>query len=215
MKKIFLTIAALLLMPSLVLASNSEPSRDNDDGYYLVTVWLNGFEEWIPLLVNNVGNYETLVDFIVPIFGSRAHFYFCVDGQKYGAPTKDKPLFLGVASKNELVPYDPALGDELYYYTTDAGYCYLLGLYLKFNDDYELDGFYVVSSRGGEAGMQTELGDVNLDCKVDIEDVTVLIDYLLINNLSYYVDKYNADVDQDGVVSISDLTALIDKLLGK
>ena len=54
-------------------------------------------------------------------------------------------------------------------------------------------------------------GDVDGNGKVDIADVTALIDYLLSDSAS--ADPIVADLDNDGKVSISDVTALIDKLL--
>ena len=57
-------------------------------------------------------------------------------------------------------------------------------------------------------------GDVDSDGRLNITDVTVLIDYLLSGN-STGVSMQGADVDQDGLINISDVTALIDKLLGK
>lgn len=53
-------------------------------------------------------------------------------------------------------------------------------------------------------------GDVNDDSKVDITDVTALIDYLL-NDTNVNLDA--ADCNQDGIVDITDLTVLIDYLL--
>lgn len=216
MKKLLFTFAALLLTAFATLASNNENLSDNtpSDGVYLVSVDRFGNEHWEEMSVNFNSTYQIYYDFFVDLSGSRAHFYFWADGKKYGAPAKDTPLVLGNPSENELLPYDPSSGNELYYYTTDAGYSYSLVLIQRYDDDYELTGFYISSTRFGTVGLQTELGDVDLDHRVTISDVTVLIDYLLNNNLSYYVDKYNADVDQDGVINISDLTALIDKLLG-
>ena len=52
-------------------------------------------------------------------------------------------------------------------------------------------------------------GDVSVDGKVDISDVTTLINMLLAGD----TDKSYADVNQDGKVSIADVTALIDLLL--
>ena len=57
-----------------------------------------------------------------------------------------------------------------------------------------------------------DLGDVNHDGAVDINDVTELIDYLLGSNNSIYTDC--ADMDGDSAISIDDVTALIDHLLG-
>ena len=55
-------------------------------------------------------------------------------------------------------------------------------------------------------------GDVNNDGKVNIEDVTDLIDYLLGNN-SIQINTTNADVDGDGAINITDVTDLTDSLL--
>lgn len=217
MKNLLLTFATLLLAAFATLASNNETFSANtpSDGAYLVSVDRFGNEDWVQMISTFTGSYQVFYDFIVDLTGSRAHFYFWADGKKYGAPAKDTPLVLGIALENELLPYDPSSGNELYYYTTDAGYSYMLEFIPRLNDDLELGSFYLSSARLGTVGLQTELGDVDLDHRVTISDVTVLIDYLLNNNLSYYVDKYNADVDQDGAINISDVTTLIDKLLGK
>ena len=55
-------------------------------------------------------------------------------------------------------------------------------------------------------------GDVNNDGKVNIEDVTDLIDYLL-NSSSTQINTTNADVDGNGAINITDVTELIDHLL--
>ena len=56
------------------------------------------------------------------------------------------------------------------------------------------------------------IGDVNMDGKVGIDDVTALIDILLGSVLTDY-DMDAADVDMDGRLTINDVTALIDMLL--
>lgn len=56
-------------------------------------------------------------------------------------------------------------------------------------------------------------GDVDGDGGVNIDDVTILIDWLLGNE--HEIVPEAADCDLDGKVSISDLTSLIDYLLGK
>ena len=61
----------------------------------------------------------------------------------------------------------------------------------------------------GECDAPTTPGDVDGDGKVNIDDVTALIDMLL--NGSTPTD--GADVDGDGKVNIDDVTVLIDKLL--
>ena len=55
-------------------------------------------------------------------------------------------------------------------------------------------------------------GDVDASGKIDISDVTVLIDYLLSKDTSL-VDVEAADVDGDGVVTIADVTELVDMIL--
>ena len=55
-------------------------------------------------------------------------------------------------------------------------------------------------------------GDVNMDSKVSISDVTTLINYLL-NGSTEGVDVIAADVNTDGKVNIADVTALINLLL--
>ena len=56
------------------------------------------------------------------------------------------------------------------------------------------------------------LGDVNMDGRVNISDVTTLINYLLSGTTTPF-DTDAADVNQDGNVNISDVTALINLLL--
>ena len=55
-------------------------------------------------------------------------------------------------------------------------------------------------------------GDVNMDGRLSIDDVTDLIDMLLGSVLTVY-DPVAADFDRDGHITISDVTALIDRLL--
>lgn len=63
------------------------------------------------------------------------------------------------------------------------------------------------------ARVYTERGDVNSDGFVDINDVTVLIDYLLGTSPQSFSSE-NADTNNDGDVDINDVTMLIDYLLG-
>jgi formylglycine-generating enzyme required for sulfatase activity len=63
------------------------------------------------------------------------------------------------------------------------------------------------------AGIPGQLGDVNSDECVDINDVTSLIDYLL-RGAAPLPFNSNADLDCDGSININDLTKLVDYLLG-
>ena len=76
-----------------------------------------------------------------------------------------------------------------------------------------------VASADGEAfadscivNVYTDVGDVDGDGFVKINDVTALIDYLL-SGVASSIDMGNADVNFDGNVNIADVTALIDYLL--
>ena len=63
-----------------------------------------------------------------------------------------------------------------------------------------------------EVTVYTACGDVNCDGSMDIEDVTLMIDYVL----GKQVDPFkiaNADTDRNGSVDIGDVTMLIDWLL--
>ena len=63
-----------------------------------------------------------------------------------------------------------------------------------------------------EPAENPELGDVNGDGRVTINDVTALVNYLLSLDASG-IKLDNADVNNDGRVSIGDATALINILL--
>jgi len=87
---------------------------------------------------------------------------------------------------------------------------------------YKVKAFYVDGSESLWSNIQQvtllqgttyDMGDVNHDGNVDINDVTLLIDYLLSGGDGIYVDT--ADVDGDGDVSIADVTAMIDALLAE
>ena len=62
-----------------------------------------------------------------------------------------------------------------------------------------------------KAEATTLPGDLNDNGKLDIDDVTMLIDYLLSGGSD--INPIAADVDQSGKVSIDDVTTLIDLLL--
>jgi M6 family metalloprotease-like protein len=72
--------------------------------------------------------------------------------------------------------------------------------------------FNVVNGDGTTPGHGFEPGDVNHDHSVSINDVTVLIDYLL--GVGEEICLVCADVNGNGEISIGDVTAIIDLLLG-
>ena len=61
--------------------------------------------------------------------------------------------------------------------------------------------------------QQPIVGDTNGDGQVTIQDVTIMIDYLLGGKVNDNLLPENADIDGDGGVSIMDVTMLIDTLL--
>ena len=67
----------------------------------------------------------------------------------------------------------------------------------------------VTSTPGG--GDDPVIGDVDGNNRVDIADVSALIDMLLAGNSTS--TPQSADVDRDGSISIADVSALIDMLL--
>ena len=69
----------------------------------------------------------------------------------------------------------------------------------------------LLSAAAGDNNHQ--LGDVNCDSNVDINDLTSLIDHLLGQDSGTF-SNINADTDRDGNIGISDVTLLIDYLLG-
>ena len=63
-----------------------------------------------------------------------------------------------------------------------------------------------------ERVKQLLLGDANDDGKVNVSDVTTMIDYLLGADVPVW-NEDNANFNQDETISVSDITALIDFLL--
>ena len=60
--------------------------------------------------------------------------------------------------------------------------------------------------------VNSSLGDVNGDGMLSVTDVTYLVDYILGNGSSNFINE-NADVNWDGLISVADVTALVDMVL--
>ncbi len=67
------------------------------------------------------------------------------------------------------------------------------------------DGYYVNI-------INRPQGDINKDGKVDVQDITLLISYILNSNTSYSVE--DVDIDGNGIVDVSDVINLIRIVLG-
>ena len=65
---------------------------------------------------------------------------------------------------------------------------------------------------GWEPPVPANLGDVNGDGDVNVNDVTVLINYILGKNPTPFVEA-NADVNGDEAINVNDVTALINMIL--
>ena len=63
-------------------------------------------------------------------------------------------------------------------------------------------------------GSDPQIGDVDGDGRINIDDLTALINYLLTGDTSS-INLENADVDNDGRINIDDVTALINMLLSR
>ncbi len=64
-----------------------------------------------------------------------------------------------------------------------------------------------------EVPVVVKYGDVNGDGEVNVNDVTVLINYILGKNPTPFIAA-NADVNQDTSINVNDVTALINMILG-
>ena len=82
-------------------------------------------------------------------------------------------------------------------------------VYISYYEGWQLRGFTEYRMINEALVMS---GDADGDGKVNISDVTTLIDYLLSGNTSV-INLVGADCNQDSRVNISDVTALIDYLL--
>ena len=103
-------------------------------------------------------------------------------------------------------------GWETYSVEISAGSHTLTWVYLK-DGSFNPDGdYFAVDNVAVKANSSPIPGDADGDGKVNISDVTSLIDYLLNGNASG-IDLESADMNQDGKVNISDVTDLIDYLL--
>ena len=93
------------------------------------------------------------------------------------------------------------------YLMTDNGVQDLMDWYLEENND-EIGGTFVIKAVTAQHYPVTLLGDVNLDGRVNVNDVTEiqrhLADYLTLTKTA----KANADLNGDGVISINDATTL-------
>ena len=83
---------------------------------------------------------------------------------------------------------------------------------MAYNEFYQSDWSKIVRFMALGEGLEVfDVGDVNYDFRVDIADVTTLIDYLLGDGIVF---EAQADTYDDDIINIADVTTLIDYLLG-
>ena len=135
--------------------------------------------------------------------------YIVVDGIKYGAPSSNEEPIYGTPYENTLIESDKCYG-------IPVGYYYTIGL----NEDNESGELFLTVAKGfSGAGFGVNenpadyiTGDVDSNARVNIEDVTTMIAYLLCGNVTPF-RAVNADVDGSGNINIDDVTATINYLL--
>ncbi len=98
-----------------------------------------------------------------------------------------------------------------WYVSTALNMTHRDGEYLRFNSGHEML-IGIQPPEGWQPSTPSLKGDVNKDGKVNIDDVTALIDYLLSQDATG-LDLDAADMDEDSKVGIDDVTALIDYML--
>lgn len=109
----------------------------------------------------------------------------------------------GLETITALPPMPPALGDSVWAGVNQPGVKLVIPVTIKVEE-------YAQANQWKEFHLMHGylLGDVNRDGKVDNDDVTTLIDYIL-GNASEPFDKINADINEDGIYNVSDVTGII------
>ena len=98
-----------------------------------------------------------------------------------------------------------------WYVSTALNMTHRDGEYLRFNSGQEML-IGIEPPEGWQPPVTTITGDVNMDGKLSIADVTALINYLLSMDATG-IDLDAADVNSDGKLNIADVTDLINLLL--
>ena len=148
------------------------------------------------------GNVESLQNFVISVpeyigeidYGSMATLTNNTTGATYQAE------MFGVSFR--VMAYFPDEITEPGDYTLTLPYGSII-IYTLPEDVHELNFHYTIG------GADILYGDVDLDGKIGIADVTALIDLILVGGEA----PAEADVDQNGEIGISDVTELIDKIL--
>lgn len=102
---------------------------------------------------------------------------------------------------------------DTYTVTLDPGTHHLAWIYRKDYSVNDIGDYFAIDNVSVIANAVT-LGDVNGDNSVDIDDVTLLISYILGNATANQIQMAAADLNGDNSIDIDDVTALIARILG-
>ena len=162
----------------------------------------NGFE----MTTTNGEKYTATINFVDP-YGGYSYFSFST---ALGATWADiAGNRMGATSDNFLIN-EARLGTNLPVVAGEYAFKIPVG---KYNLTLYLSQGILVVEKWTEP-IPVVRGDVDNDGKIDIADVTALINTLLSNDTTL-VNVANADCYQDGQLTIDDLTLLINYLLSK
>ena len=59
----------------------------------------------------------------------------------------------------------------------------------------------------------TEIGDLNFDTIINVQDIIILISFILSIDSYNYQDLIASDINSDGILNISDIIILVDMIL--
>ena len=60
----------------------------------------------------------------------------------------------------------------------------------------------------------SEIGDINNDTIINVQDIIILVSFILNSNIDDYQQLVVSDINSDGVVNIVDVVVLVDSILG-
>ena len=174
--------------------------------------WGDGLVDYITNLALHYsiyGGFDPATVGMDPDARPKVPCYIVVDGIRYGAPSPNEEPVYGNPLENLLIESDNCYG-------IPVGYYYTIGL----NEDNESGELFLTVAKGfSGAGFGVNenpadyiTGDVDSNARVNIEDVTTMIAYLLCGNVTPF-RAVNADVDGSGNINIDDVTATINYLL--
>ncbi len=203
-----------------VSISADEQDNQHESGCWVLLRDRFNREVWYPLQYFEWegDEYTTNINLGYSLFGGfdpettewddipKVPLWIVIDGIKYGAQSPEEEAINGYLDENLLIMSDNSYGLKV-------GYKYVVGFW---RDDETGDLFLIACKGTGGSNSSNPAdyitGDVDWNAKVNIDDVTTLINYLLSGNVTPF-NSANADVDGSGLICIDDVTLLINYLL--